>query len=1003
VSYPLDLTLAVTLDRTVLGKPSRAAEPVKKAMEVIISTLRSRNFMVSAIYSDGEGAIGKIKPQLNMLGIEVDISGAGGHVARIERRIRVIKERVRAHIAGRIPFALNILGLSFLILFCVSRLNFQHTSTRPGGLTPREAFTGVRVAAEKDFRAAFGDSVIYTEPYSTSDMKSRIGQGIVYLPVGNRTGSIKIFNLVTGAIVTRDSFDIIPTTNATIKFMNDLAALDGRFMPKMSHAVHDLIYNQSVNQANMPTFTPVQPPLRDIGIMALIPDEPHTQPSQPLILADTIEQPPAVILDVLLHDEGGGSEVPVLPDELAIPHDIVNFENEQNEHNELVPPTAPGEPGETGDAPPIVLGEPDEPDDPSVGGDHTEVNEDQPAVPQGPVQQVREAQRVRPVASQPSRLPVRVPHRHNTRLQNRRDNEDRVLVTSGVTDGKIEISGSAVASITAFLEKRKREGIVDPSANVSVRQALQTRGVEAETVILKELKQMETLKVWVPVRGGELTAAQRAGTIRSSMFLKRKTHPDGTFDKYKARLVAGGDMQDKGLYEDLSSPTVSTSSVFALVAIAAHEKRHVAIVDIGGAFLNATMPKARPVYMRLDAVMSEYMVRIDSKYAEYRERNGTITVLLRKALYGCVESASLWYENLRQSLKGLGYVRNETDICVYNRVGKDGVQCTLCVHVDDLMITSVSKEMIAELTEGLKTRYGDIALKHGTQINYLGMSIDFTHTGEARLTMAGYVDEILSTSGVTGTARTPASDTLFDADDSERVSEELRVWFHRVVAQLLYLAKRTRPECLTGVSYLATRVTKATVRDVEKLHRMVRYIRRTLDLGVVLRPGALGIVVRLYVDASYGVHRDGKSHTGSCVVIGDMGAVHCRSTKQHIVSKSSTEAELVGLSDSANQGLHMRNFLVMQGYRMPPVTVYQDNLSCMAMLARGRSGAERTRHIAIRYFWTKERVDMGEMRIEHKGTKQMYANVLTKPLQGSQFVYERTCLTGWEAAGGLRK
>jgi hypothetical protein len=94
------------------------------------------------------------------------------------------------------------------------------------------------------------------------------------------------------------------------------------------------------------------------------------------------------------------------------------------------------------------------------------------------------------------------------------------------------------------------------------------------------------------------------------------------------------------------------------------------------------LPKAMPVYMRLDAVMSEYMVRIDSKYAEYRERNGTITVLLRKALYGCVESASLWYENLRQSLKGLGYVRNETDICVYNRVGKDGVQCTLCVHVD---------------------------------------------------------------------------------------------------------------------------------------------------------------------------------------------------------------------------------------------------------------------------------------------------------------------------------
>jgi hypothetical protein len=71
------------------------------------------------------------------------------------------------------------------------------------------------------------------------------------------------------------------------------------------------------------------------------------------------------------------------------------------------------------------------------------------------------------------------------------------------------------------------------------------------------------------------------------------------------------------------------------------------------------------------------------------------------------------------------------------------------------------------------------------------------------------------------------------------------------------------------VSYLATRVTPCTVVDVEKLHRLVRYIRGTTDLGVVLRPGDLGIVVRLYVDASYGVHNDRKSHTGKCVVIGN--------------------------------------------------------------------------------------------------------------------------------------
>jgi hypothetical protein len=69
---------------------------------------------------------------------------------------------------------------------------------------------------------------------------------------------------------------------------------------------------------------------------------------------------------------------------------------------------------------------------------------------------------------------------------------------------------------------------------------------------------------------------------------------------------------------------------------------------------------------------------------------------------------------------------------------------------------------------------------------------------------------------------------------------------------------------------------------------------------------------------------------------------------------------------------------------MPAVIMCQDNLSCMVLLARGRSGGELTRHIDIRYFWMKDRVEL-------------YANVLTKPLQGSQFVSERGCQTGWPA------
>lgn len=114
---------------------------------------------------------------------------------------------------------------------------------------------------------------------------------------------------------------------------------------------------------------------------------------------------------------------------------------------------------------------------------------------------------------------------------------------------------------------------------------------------------------------------------------------------------------------------------------------------------------------------------------------------------------------------------------------------------------------------------------------------------------------------------------------------------------------------------------------------------------MTIRPGVLG------------VHSDGTSHTGSCVLIGAVGSVHCKSAMQSIVSKSSTEAEFVALSDSSNQGLYTRNFPIAQGHEMEPVTIHQDNTSCMALIERERSGAERSRHITIRYFWVKERVE----------------------------------------------
>jgi len=89
----------------------------------------------------------------------------------------------------------------------------------------------------------------------------------------------------------------------------------------------------------------------------------------------------------------------------------------------------------------------------------------------------------------------------------------------------------------------------------------------------------------------------------------------------------------------------------------------------------------------------------------------------------------------------------------------------------------------------------------------------------------------------------------------------------------------------------------------------------------------------------------------------------------------------------------MRNFVKAQGYDVGPVIIYQDNMTCMALMKRGGPCSDRSRHINMRDFWLCEKVEDGEVIIEYLGKEQMFANVLTQPVQGAQFIRKRGQLT----------
>jgi tagatose-1,6-bisphosphate aldolase non-catalytic subunit AgaZ/GatZ len=125
------------------------------------------------------------------------------------------------------------------------------------------------------------------------------------------------------------------------------------------------------------------------------------------------------------------------------------------------------------------------------------------------------------------------------------------------------------------------------------------------------------------------------------------------------------------------------------------------------------------------------------------------------------------------------------------------------------------------------------------------------------------------------------------------------------------------------------------------------------------------------------------------------GLLDVKSSRQKLNTKSSTESELVALSDMCSRVIWCREFLIGQGMSPPPARVYQDNQSTMALIKRGSSASDRTRHVAIRYYWVKDRVEAKEIEVVYMPTEDMIADVMTKPLQGEAFKRLRDMLLNW--------
>ena len=530
---------------------------------------------------------------------------------------------------------------------------------------------------------------------------------------------------------------------------------------------------------------------------------------------------------------------------------------------------------------------------------------------------------------------------------------------------------------------KKGSGRYFKSYHIQFKRALEKYGRKGVTTALEELRQLHEFRTWDAVKISTLSKEQRRRIIQSSLFFKEKFFADGSFDKLKARLVAGGHMQDKSLYDDLSSPTVNLASVFMVACVAARDGEYVMAVDVTGAYLNAKVKDE--VLMRLNKPIADLLVRLDSKYEEYRNDDGSMVVKLNRALYGLVQSAKLWYEHLSGTLERNGYRKLESDECVFVKTDENGNLVKIVLHVDDMLVMCKDKGELIKFEKLLKGEYKDIKVSNGPIVSYLGMQFDFSKDGEVTITMPGYVKELIAYYGIEGNAVSPHTEKLFEInEESPLLSSEDQDAMRSATASLLYLARRTYPELLPVTAHLTTRVGKYTTEDEGKFVRAMKYLNTYPNGGVTLRAGSGDIQIHAYVDASHGVHADGRSHTGCVITLGS-GSVFTRSGKQKAVSRSSTEAELIALSDSLPTILWARQFLKDMGIEIGPVQIHEDNTSTIALAERGKSNKGMTKHVKVRYFLVKQYIDEGEIEIRHTRTEDMWADLLTKPVMGSTF------------------
>ena len=259
--------------------------------------------------------------------------------------------------------------------------------------------------------------------------------------------------------------------------------------------------------------------------------------------------------------------------------------------------------------------------------------------------------------------------------------------------------------------------------------------------------------------------------------------------------------------------------------------------------------------------------------------------------------------------------------------------------------------MVDSILKVMSDHFGKLVVSRGDEHDLLGMKIKIDRKEKkVMIDMREQLNEAFEMfeGDIEANVLTPANKNLFKTFDGE--SKELdnvkSDIFHSVTAKLLFIMKRGRPDIETTISYLMTRVSKSNEKDWEKLKRCLGYLKKTINDRRIIGADSMRDL-HVWVDASHAVHENMRGHTGGIMSMG-LGTLHCKSSKQKLNTRSTTESELVGVSEYLPYPLWQINFWKEQGYDVRNKLIYQDNESAIKMEVNGRNSCTgNSRHVDI--------------------------------------------------------